>query len=160
MINRVGFGGGCHWCSEAIFDSLIGISKVEQGWISAKEDSSFSEAVIVEFNSNIISLEALIKIHLYTHNSTSSHKFRAKYRSAIYCFNTKQKALVEDILKEQAEHFSKPLVTKAYTFLEFKLNKKEYLNYYKNNPNRPFCKARIEPKLNILLKQFSKYYRS
>ena len=87
-ISKIGFGGGCHWCTEAIFQSLIGVENVQQGWIASNGDnSSFSEAVIVEYNATIIPIEVLIEIHLHTHKSTSSHSMRKKYRSAIYVFN-------------------------------------------------------------------------
>ena len=51
-LNKIALGGGCHWCTEAVFQSLIGVKKVEQGYVaSIEENKSFSEAVIVHFNS-------------------------------------------------------------------------------------------------------------
>lgn len=68
MIAQIGFGGSCYWCTEAIFASLNGVEKVDQGWISSTgENDSFSEAVIVHFDATIIPLKTLIKIHLHTH---------------------------------------------------------------------------------------------
>ena len=65
-ISKIGFGGGCHWCTEAVFQSLKGVLKVEQGWVSStKENDAFSEAVIVHFNYNIISIKELTEIHLH-----------------------------------------------------------------------------------------------
>ncbi len=61
-----------------------------QGWISSAKSSNFSEAVIVNFNKNIISVDILIEIILLTHNSSSKHSFRAKYISAIYIFSKEQ----------------------------------------------------------------------
>jgi len=88
---KIGFGGGCHWCTEAVFQALNGVQKVEQGFIrSDPPQDSFSEAVIVTFDSKILSLETLIEVHLRTHASTSSHKMRGKYRSAIYIFDNQQ----------------------------------------------------------------------
>ena len=59
---RIGFGGGCHWCTEAVFQSLRGISKVEQGWIrSTPPHEKFSEAVIVTYDPKVMSLETLIE---------------------------------------------------------------------------------------------------
>lgn len=161
MFSKIGFGGGCHWCTEAIFTSLKGVSFVEQGWIdsSDKEASTLSEAVLVHFDPKKISLDVLSEIHLFTHNATSNHKFRTKYRSAIYTFSEEQVSCVNTILKEKQELFEKALVTKVYPFKSFKLNKEEYLNYYKNNPEKPFCQVRIEPKLKILLERYGEFFK-
>ena len=77
IVKKIAFGGGCHWCTEAIFQSLRGVQKVEQGWISSTHPgaSTLSEAVIVHFETSLISLDTLIEVHLSTHNATSNHAF-------------------------------------------------------------------------------------
>jgi len=161
-MQKVGFGGGCHWCTEAIFQSLKGIIHVEQGWISSihKDASSPSEAVIVHFNPALISLNILTEIHLFTHNATSNHTFRQKYRSAIYTFSTSQHLDAQNILASKQKLFDKPLVTKVYEFSKFKLNDAQYLNYYKSNPKKPFCQVRIEPKIKVLFERYGEYVYS
>ena len=63
MTTKIALGGGCHWCTEAVFQSLIGVHKVEQGFVaSTDENTSFSEAVIVHFSPEAISLQTLIEI--------------------------------------------------------------------------------------------------
>ena len=153
---KIAFGGGCHWCTEAVFDALKGVSLVEQGWVSShiEEAKILSEAVVVHFDNSIISLEILIEIHLLTHNSTSNHSFRKKYRSAIYTFSKSQQHRAEKILIEKQALFKKPLITKVYPFYRFKLNEEKFLNYYKQNPDKPFCQRYIEPKLKMLMKEF------
>ncbi len=123
-MEKVGFGGGCHWCTEAVFSHLKGVNKVEQGWISStlKEAETFSEAVIVHFDKNIIPLEVLVEIHLFTHSSTSNHSMREKYRSAIYSFNDTQTKTLKAIMIEKQKLFSKPIITQVYLFKSFKLN--------------------------------------
>lgn len=75
--SKIGLGGGCHWCTEGVFESLLGVSKVNQGWIaSSGKDSDFSEAVEVYFDPAVISLSDLIEIHLYTHASRSNHSMK------------------------------------------------------------------------------------
>jgi peptide methionine sulfoxide reductase MsrA len=84
-VHRVGFGGGCHWCTEAAFAALRGVIRVEQGFIRADApDDNFSEAVLLTFRPEKISVGSLIEIHLRTHSSTSNHSMRRKYRSAVY----------------------------------------------------------------------------
>ena len=76
-LTKIAFGGGCHWCTEAVFQSLIGVEKVEQGYVSSTEGyPSFSEAVIVHFNPRCIRLSTLIGVHLLTHKSSSPHSMR------------------------------------------------------------------------------------
>ncbi len=90
-MEKIGFGGGCHWCTEAVFQALIGVEKVEQGWIASEgENDSFSEAVIVHFDESTIDLSTLTAIHLFTHSCTSEHSMWKKYRSAVYTFSNKQ----------------------------------------------------------------------
>ena len=155
---KIAFGGGCHWCTEAVFQSLKGVYNVEQGFIASTENnSSFSEAVILQFDSDIISLQVLIEIHLRTHKSTSAHSMRDKYRSAIYYFSEAQKVEVETLLKAFQLEFGNQLITKAYPFSEFKASREAIQNYYQKNPEKPFCERFINPKLRLLLKDFSNY---
>jgi len=161
-VQKVAYGGGCHWCTEAIFQSLIGVTQVEQGWVSSSQPDATtpSEAVIVHFDASFISLDILTEIHLFTHNATSNHNFREKYRSAVYTFSKPQQLEAQGILEEKQKLFEKPLVTKVYPFGEFKLNDAQYLNYYKSNPEKPFCQVRIEPKLKVLLEKYAVYTKS
>ena len=155
MNTKIGFGGGCHWCTEGVFQSLIGIDEVKQGWITSyNENESLSEAVLITYN-NDISIEDLIEIHLYTHASTSNHSFRKKYRSAIYVFNQKQKDLCEQIIERLQPDFDKKIITQVLFFNRFKLNKEEQLNYLYSKKNNSFCTTYIHPKLALLLNKFS-----
>lgn len=160
MQDKIALGGGCHWCTEAVFQSLIGVEKVEQGYVaSTGENNSFSEAVIVHFNSEKISFRTLIEIHLHTHKSTSAHSMRDKYRSAVYTFSKKQNDQAEEILKSLQPDFENKLITKVYPFSEFKASREQLLNYYYSNPNKPFCETFINPKLQLLLKQFADFVK-
>jgi len=155
---KIAFGGGCHWCTEAVFQSLIGVYKVEQGFVASNmENSSFSEAVIVHYNTDVISLQTLIEIHLRTHKSTAAHSMREKYRSAIYSFSDVQKVQAETVLTEFQPEFKNKLITKVYPFSEFKASRNAIQNYYQKNPEKPFCKRFINPKLRLLLKDFSNH---
>ena len=154
--NKIALGGGCHWCTEAVFQSLNGVEKVEQGYVASLGDnSSLSEAVIVHFNTNDISLETLVAIHLYTHKSTSNHSMRTKYRSAVYTFSEVQKNKVAQIIKGLQKVFENKLITQVYPFQTFKASRAEITNYYYKNPKKPFCESFINPKLKLLLDQFS-----
>lgn len=154
--SKIAIGGGCHWCTEAVFQSLLGVIKVEQGYVaSIGDNSSFSEAVIVYFNSEEIAVTTLIEIHLHTHKSTSNHSMRNKYRSAVYTFSEVQKQEVEQIIATFQKLSEKKLITQVFPFQTFKASRDEITNYYYNNPKKPFCESFINPKLKLLLSQFS-----
>lgn len=153
---KIAFGGSCHWCTEAIFQSLIGVKAVEQGFVAtntALED--FSEAVIVHFNAEKISLKILIEVHLRTHNSTVMHSRRDLYRSAVYTFSANQESEAKAILKSLQSGFAEQIITQVFPFGAFKSSRQEILDYYYSNPQKPFCKNNIDPKLKLLLKEFA-----
>ena len=153
---KLGLGGGCHWCTEAVFQALAGISEVEQGFIrSDPPEDSWSEAVLVTFDPVALPLEALIEVHLRTHASTSHHKMRGKYRSAVYVQDTETGTKVGTILQSLQKHFDEPLVTRVLPFAGFKASDARFRNYYATDPDRPFCKTYIDPKLAMLRQRFA-----
>ena len=154
-MTKIGFGGGCHWCTEAVFMALVGVEQVEQGWVSSKDQPSFySEGVIVHFNERLIPLETLIHIHLLTHSSSAKHAMRNKYRSAVYVFSKEQEIASQQILEKLQVQFEKPIITEITFYHSFKINKEEFLNYYFSDTTKPFCKSYIDPKIKLLLKRF------
>lgn len=157
---KIGFGGGCHWCTEAVFAALRGVCDLEQGFIKSDPPNDYwSEAVQLEFDSSNIPLSALIEIHLRTHASTSNHKMRGKYRSAIYVMdeNTRTEAL--QALETLAPDFDLPLVTQILPFRGFKASPEQFQNYAEKNADGPFCAAYIDPKLKLLRLEYSDYLR-
>lgn len=157
---KIAFGGGCHWCTEAVFQSLKGVEKVEQGFVaSTAENASFSEAVIVHFNPEEIPLKTLTEVHLITHKSTSNHSMREKYRSAIYTFSEAQKEEASDLINGFQSDFEHQLITRVLPFSAFKGSREAIQNYYIKNPEKPFCKKFIHPKLEMLSKQFPKHIK-
>lgn len=155
-MKKVSLGGSCHWCTEAIFQSLKGVTTVFQGWVaSTDENNSFSEAVIIEYDEAVITLKTLVEVHLHTHSSTSNHSFRKKYRSAVYYYSEEQRHAILKIIQELQNDFAETIITQVLTFKSFKVNIEEQLNYYKQNPEKPFCKNIINPKLDKIRAFFS-----
>ncbi len=151
----IGFGGGCHWCTEAVFQNLRGVNRVEQGFIASHAPfDSFSEGVIVHFDPARITLSVLMDIHLLTHASGSDHSMRGKYRSAIYVYNDEQRARAREVLAQLSEEFDAPRVTQILGFAEFKPSEAQFQNYYENGPERPFCQTYIDPKLAKIRKKY------
>lgn len=154
-MEKIGLGGGCHWCTEAVFQAIKAIEKVEQGWIaSTGEHIAFSEAVLVHFDPQKIDLHTLIEIHLLTHSCTSNHTMRGKYRSAIYVFDKDQFEAASSSLAKHQINWEQPIITKVLEFADFKLNTEDYLNYYQSRPDAPFCKTYIAPKLEKIIQRY------
>ena len=151
-VKRIGLSGSCYWCTEAIFLSLRGVTKVEQGWLSSvADDDWFSEGIIVTFMPDVLSLKNLIAIHLHTHSCTKVHTMRDKYRSAVYAMEPYQNTEIKHNLALLQDEFELPLITRAYTFNQFKASDESMQNYYYSDPQRPFCEKIISPKLKKLL---------
>ena len=159
--DRIALGGGCHWCTEAVFLALRGVERVEQGFVRSDPPfEAFSEAVIVSYDPTEICLVDLINIHLHTHSSTSQHRLRSKYRSAIYFFTPEQENDIRNILCNLQSDFSDPLVTRVLPFVEFKAAHGRYRNYYDKAPDKPFCKRYIDPKLDKLRNEYARFLKS
>ena len=158
-IAKTGFGGGCHWCTEAVFQSLKGVMEVEQGYIaSTGKYTAFSEGVMVTYNPQIIPFETLIEIHLLTHKSTSSHSFREKYRSAVYFKNPEDAENSEEVIAKLQQDFKEKIITLILPFKDFKASRDSLQDYYLKNPEKPFCQKYIHPKLELLRKDFSRQF--
>lgn len=157
-IKTIGLGGGCHWCTEAVYQSLRGVKVVEQGYISAvAPEDSLSEAVIVHYDPAVISLAVLIEIHLYTHKSTSLHSMRDTYRSAVYVQNEEEYAFAKTALERLQSQFEERIITQVLYFETFKASREEISNYYQKDPSKPFCERYIEPKLGLLREEFGEF---
>lgn len=158
---KIGLGGGCHWCTEAVFAALRGVEQVEQGYIRADAPhDNWSEAVQLHVDLAVIPLVALIEVHLRTHASTSAHKMRGKYRSAIYVENDADAASARDILEHLAKGFEAPLVTQVLPLRSFDPSPERYRNYAQKNAGGPFCNTYIDPKLALLRRQFAAHLHS
>ena len=146
-------GGGCHWCTEAVFQSFRGVEAVEQGFArSEAPHDAWSEAVRVHWDTDALPLDVLLDAHLRTHSSTSAHSMRGKYRSAVYVEG--HGAELRDALARLQAGFDAPLVTQVLPLAGFKLNAARWRNYYATDPERPFCVTHIDPKLRVLREQF------
>lgn len=158
----LGFGGGCHWCTESVFKVLKGVLHVSQGWISSdKPYREYSEAVITKFDPSIISEQTLVEIHLRTHSCTSKHALRSKYRSAVYyeksIFDKKTIENLESIVKQVQLVFEEDIITMVLPINSFKLNTEKYIDYYSKNQGNQFCQRYIDPKLDLLRKDYQKF---
>lgn len=153
---KAGFGGGCHWCTEGVFQALRGVAQVAQGFVQSDAPAdTWSEGVVVTFDPSVISLATLSEVHLRTHSATRARSLRSKYRSAIYIFDDSQRAEAELAITRFADESGKAVHTLVLPFKDFTASEERYQNYYRTDPSRPFCRRYIDPKLEYIRRHFS-----
>jgi len=159
---RATFGGGCFWCTEAIFQQLAGVSLVESGYSGGNTaeptyqavcsgQTGHAEVVQVTFDPAVISYADLVRIHLSTHNPTTPNQQGAdrgtQYRSIILAHDAEQEAVARQVIREMAAAFDAPIVTEVQPFEAFYRAENYHQDYYVSNPRQPYCNAVISPKL-------------
>lgn len=148
MNETIYFGGGCFWCTEAIFQKVKGIKNVKVGYSDEIEVSK------VEYDSEKTDLNYLLEVFFATHDPTSKDKqiydVGKDYRSAIFYTVEKQKKIVQEFIKKKQKEYSKKIVTQISRLKYFEEAEYYHQNFYKNNKNFPYCKIIIDPKLEKL----------
>lgn len=163
--------GGCFWCTEAIFQRLKGVEKVQSGYTGGKienptyedvsdGDSGHAEAVQITFNPSVISFKELLEVFWKLHDPTTLNRQGAdvgtQYRSAIFYHDEAQKLDAEKLKAEldKSGEYSDPIVTEITPFSKFYSAEKYHDNYYNSNRNQGYCKLVIDPKIQKLTKNF------
>jgi len=158
------FGAGCFWCTEAVFQRLNGVVKVENGYSGgfipnpSYEDvctgkTGHAEVTQIFFDPSIISFTELLHIFFKTHNPTTLNKQGAdvgtQYRSVIFYHDKEQEKISEKIKQklESEKIWPDPIVTKISSFEKFYKAENYHQNYYNNNSEQSYCSFVITPKL-------------
>lgn len=158
-------GGGCFWCVEAVYESLKGVQSVESGYAggttpnpSYREVTSgqtgHAEVVRITFDPEVVTTGELLEFFWRAHDPTTLNRQGAdvgtQYRSIILYQSEAQKAAAEASLKAAQEGFSKPIVTEMVPLDTFYPAEAYHQDYFRNNPNAPYCQYVIAPKLKKL----------
>jgi len=157
------FGGGCFWCTEAVFQQLDGVSKVESGYSGGASanptyqqvcsgDTGHAEVVQVTFDPSVITYADLLRIHLSTHNPTTPDQQGAdkgtQYRSITLTHDSEQEVVAKQVIEEIASAFDQAIVTEVKPFDVFYPAEGYHQDYYVSNHSKPYCEAVISPKLH------------
>ncbi len=170
------FAGGCFWCMEAVYKNIKGILSVAPGYIGGETkkptyeqvktgDTGHAEAIRIMYNPNIVSYEDLLRIFFATHNPTTLNRqgndFGPQYRSGIFYMSDEQKKLAEAYIKylNEQDIFDRFIVTEILPATKFYEAEDYHHNYFKNNPNNPYCQFVIIPKVEKFKSQFKKYLK-
>lgn len=170
------FGGGCFWCTEAIYQELDGVVSVKSGYAGGTVPNpsyesvctgktDHAEVIQVEFNPEKISYRQLLEVFFGTHDPTTpnqqGHDMGSEYRSIILYTNEDQKKEAEVFMKElqKNELKNEPIVTELKTLDTFYPAKEYHQNYYRNNILQPYCQWVVHPKLFKFRKKFAAYLK-
>jgi peptide-methionine (S)-S-oxide reductase len=173
-VEKATFGAGCFWCVEAIYSRVNGVIKVEPGYSGGKfPDPNYKEVCTgttghaevcqITFDTLIISFLDLLEVFWKSHDPTTLNRqgndFGTQYRSVIFFHNEKQKKEAE-AMKSRLDNekiWDNPIVTEIVKIEKFYVAEDYHFNYYKNNPNQPYCNLVITPKIKKFEATFKEY---
>lgn len=168
MNNRfITLGGGCFWCTEAVFRQLKGVVDVCPGYAGGQtKDPTYeevcsgttghAEVVRVEYDPQQISLNELLDVFFHTHDPTTlnaqGNDIGTQYRSVILYDNEEERLPIEGIMLSlnDSGHFNKEIVTVVKKIDQFYPAEKYHFNYFEKNPSKPYCSIVIAPKMSKL----------
>jgi peptide-methionine (S)-S-oxide reductase len=165
-------GGGCFWCTEAVFLELRGVIRVESGYTGGKTvnptykdictgTTGHAEVVRVTYDPKKISFADILEVFFVTHDPTTRNRqgpdSGTQYRSAIFYHSPAQKKVAEEMIARltKAKAFAKPIVTEVTEAAKFYKAEDYHQAYYANNPNAGYCEVNIAPKLQKLREKFA-----
>ena len=162
------FGGGCFWCTEAVFQEVKGVEKIVSGYTGGTAPgkptyrevcsglTGHAEVVQITFDPTIISFEDLVVIFMTTHDPTTLNRqggdVGTQYRSVIYYHNEVQKEIAETVIKDIQSYYDNPIVTEISPIGIFYEAEDYHQNYYANNQTQGYCSYVITPKISKLRK--------
>jgi len=171
-IQKITFGNGCFWCTEAIFQTLKGVTSVTSGYMGGHTknptyaeicngDTGHAEVIRLEYDADEISFDELLLVFFRTHNPTTLNRqgndVGTQYRSAIFYYTEEQREQSEAMIKRLTAEkvFDKPIVTEVTPASDFYKAEDYHQNYYSDNPSKSYCAFVIQPKLNKFAKEFT-----
>lgn len=167
------FGGGCFWCTEAVFKYVDGVKAIQSGYMGGKRENptyeqvctgatGHAEVIEIEYDEAAVSYVDLLKIFFKTHDPTTLNRqgndIGTQYRSVVFYHTPSQKEEALEIIKEleKAKVYSDPIVTEVTEAQKFWPAEDYHDDYFQRNPQNPYCQAVIAPKVQKFLKEYKK----
>lgn len=175
-LEKITLGGGCFWCTEAVFDRVRGITEVQSGYSNGhvlqptyeqvcSGTTGHNEVVQLTFDPATISVKEILEIFFATHDPTTlnrqGHDVGTQYRSGIYFHSSEQEAVANEVLRhmEQDKVFAAPVVTEVLPVANFSPAERYHDNYYARNPHQGYCAAVVGPKVDKFRKTFVRFLK-
>jgi peptide-methionine (S)-S-oxide reductase len=170
-------GGGCFWCLEAVFELLEGVERVESGYAGGSAPSptyeqvcagvtGHAEVVQVTFDPHVISFREILEVFFATHDPTTLNRqgpdVGTQYRSAIFYHSAAQKETAQELIAELEREsvFPGAIVTEVAALEEFFPAEAYHQEFFRNNPNQPYCTFLIDPKVAKFRQRFADRLKS
>ena len=172
MIEKAYLGNGCFWCTEAVFQKLVGVITVKNGYSGgAKPNPSYkevctgttghAECLEITFDADIVSFETLLQVFFETHDPTTLNRqgndVGTQYRSVIFFTNDAQKDTAAAYINQLnlGGTFKAPIVTELTALSQFFGAENYHDNYYLNNTAESYCQFVVRPKVEKFKKLFA-----
>lgn len=168
------FGGGCFWCTEAVFKMLKGVISVEPGYSGGTllnptykqicgGNTGHAEVIKIEYDADVVPLETLLTVFFASHDPTTKDRqgndVGTQYRSVIYYATQEQKAVCEKFITDlnNSSELGAPVITEVVgsPTPQFYPAEDYHKNYYENNKNQSYCQVVINPKLKKVQEKFA-----
>lgn len=165
------FAEGCFWCSEHVFEAVVGVDEAVSGYTGgttknpsyeqvSSHRTGHAEAVAVYYDPKIISFKELVDVFFASHDPTTPNQQGpdrgSSYRSIAFYRNAEEKKIIEDKIKELTANkvFPNPIVTEVMPITDFYEAEKYHQNYIETNPNQAYVKAVSIPRYNLFKKTY------
>lgn len=177
MIERIAFGGGCFWCTEAVFLEIKGVQSVTSGYAGGRTanptydsvsngNTGHAEVVLVEYDKDIVPFKKLLEVFFIAHDPTTLNRqgndYGTQYRSIILFENEAQeKEALEAIATLDAEKkYPAPLVTEVVPLTTFFAAEGYHKNYYAGHKTDGYSEMIIKPKIDKVRKNFPDLFKN
>ena len=171
-LETIVLGGGCFWCTEAVFVDVQGVVDVESGYSNGQATNpsyeqvctgrtGHNEVVKLQFDPAQISLREILEIFFVIHDPTTLNRqgndVGTQYRSGIYYGDAAQKEVAESVIREiaQSKTYSAPVVTEVLPLANYWPAEAYHQDYFANNPNQGYCAFVVGPKVEKFRKTFA-----
>lgn len=170
-LEKATLGGGCFWCTEAVYKELKGVVDIKPGYSggeiknpSYKEvctgRTGHAEVIQITFDPAEVSFPKILEVFFMTHDPTTLNRqgndVGTQYRSAVFYHSEEQKQTAEKIIElfEQEKVYEDPIVTEVTAFKNFYEAEDYHFNYFERNKNQPYCQYVVAPKVEKFRKIF------
>lgn len=163
-------GGGCFWCTEAVYQELKGVTQVVSGYAGGSVPNptyeqvcsgttGHAEVVQLTFDPAIVSYRKILEIFFTIHDPTTLNRqgndVGTQYRSVVYYHNPEQQELAKHVIAEMASVWDAPLVTELSPLPVFYRAEEYHQNYYRQHPDQGYCAFVVAPKVAKFRKMFT-----
>lgn len=163
-------GGGCFWCTEAVFQRVKGVSKVASGYSGGSIKNpgyreiitgrtGHAEVIKITYNPQVLNYADLLRIFFSTHDPTTLNRqgydAGTQYRSVIFFRDIEEQNIAQEVMEEMKDYFDDPIVTELSPLAAFYVAEDAHQDYYNQNRSQPYCSAIIDPKVAKLRAMFA-----